>query len=141
MGTDFSNSLKKFKLVFLGEQSGKSFWFRNSRLEVFCRIVLIKISQNSQEHRWHRCFLVNSAEVLSAPILRNMFERLFLVVYIFCYLCIVFIFFQILLDCRTNPANIYLFKVNNFSPFFLVFLLLALNKQMIARNLSCRCIF
>ena len=50
MGTDFSNSLKKFKLVFLGEQSGKSFGFRSSRLELFYKKVFLKILQSLLEN-------------------------------------------------------------------------------------------
>ena len=88
--------------------------FRSSRPEVFCKKVLLKISQNSQESTcarvffynkvaglgpstlfkkipWHRCFPVNFAEFLTTPFLIEHLRCLLLYLrqsykYVFCYM-------------------------------------------------------
>ena len=68
--------------------------FRSSRPEVFCKKVLLKISQNStlfKKRPWHRCFPVNFAEFLTTPFLIEHLRCLLLYLrqsykYVFCYM-------------------------------------------------------
>ena len=63
----------------------KSLYTRNSHLEEFCKTMLLKISQNSQETAatllkkrfWHRCFPVNFEKFLRKTFLQNTFGGCF----------------------------------------------------------------
>ena len=80
---DFSNPLRKFKLVFLGEQSGKWFfdillkwvwfnstispqWVRHLSLQDLCMtvlIILIRYKQYYYNHYTHICILSTKATI------------------------------------------------------------------------------